>query len=93
MKVVAILAAAVWISGCSMFGGGSPEIQYVKVPVPGPSVPCLIPKIDPPPDLVSHLKPEDDIFVKTRAILADKALKDTYREQLETAITACNQNK
>lgn len=93
MKVLLLLSVLL-LQGC--FGWNTKtepivETVYVKVPVPGPPVPCKIKEITPPADLVKNLKETDDIHYKVKTFLADRELKEAYQAQLETAINSCNQ--
>lgn len=91
MRMLLILCFLL-IQGC--FGSNTkPQVEtvYVRVPVPGPVVPCRIPPITPPIDLVEGLKASDNIYVKAKTLLADREFKEAYRLKLESAITSCNQ--
>ena len=94
MRIVLLLSVLL-LQGC--FGSNTKtepivETVYIKVPVPGPPVPCKVDKITPPVDLVKNLKKTDDIHYKVKTLLADRELKEAYQAQLETAINSCNQN-
>lgn len=64
----------------------APLIQKVEIPIP---VPC---KVDVPkkPDFnFNNLTQEQDIFEKTRAILADIRLHFAYETELLAALNSC----
>ncbi len=93
MKRIVLLLSVIVLHGCS---GVEPkpviETVYVKVNVPGPAVPCKVPMVDKPADLVMNLKTLDDIYYKSKVILADRELHKAYELKLETAIKTCNQS-
>lgn len=89
-----LLLSVLFLQGC--FGLNSKpqplvETVYIRVPVPGPPVPCKIDRIEPPVDLFMNLKETDDIHYKVKTLLAGRELDKAYRVKLETAINSCNQ--
>lgn len=90
MKRLLLFALVCLTPGCSWFTSPevSPEITIREVP--GPSIPCRVPVIERPVDMVSALKPEDNIHYKTKVILAERELKRAYQDKLEAAIDVCN---
>lgn len=91
-----ILAALLLLPGCSLFKTPDPapvvKTEYKTIEVPGPPVPCRIPDIKEPADLVAGLKKTDDIHYKVKVILADRELHKAHQTTLETAVKSCNQN-
>lgn len=90
MKRLLLFALALSLPGCTWFSSNdsSPDITIREVP--GPSIPCKVPEIEQPVDMVSGLKPEDDLHYKTKVILAERELNIAYRNKLEAAIDVCN---
>ncbi len=82
------LLSAIALAGCQTTQPGvRVEIQRVEVPIP---VPC---KVDIParPDFnFDKLKTEDNLFDKTKSLLADRQLHLGYEDQLLSALKACN---
>ena len=62
------------------------EIQRVEVPIP---VPCKTEEPTKPDFNFDKLSENDDIFVKIRAMLADRKLHIGYEEQLSAALKSC----
>lgn len=94
MKSVLLLSSLL-LPGCGLFTTTIPDVQirYVKIEVPGPAVPCNVPDIQKPPDLIISLKSTDNIHYKVKTLLADREFKKAYILKLETAVTSCNQSK
>lgn len=65
------------------------EVQYVQVPV---AVPCKVDIPSPPEYAFPNLKPEHDIYVKTKVILADRRRSIAYEAELLAALTACTKS-
>lgn len=83
-----ILSLVVMLSACASGPAPvlAPLIQKVEIPIP---VPC---KVDVPkkPDFnFNNLTQEQDIFEKTRAILADIRLHFAYETELLAALNSC----
>ena len=83
-----ILSLVVMLSACASSPAPvlAPLIQKVEIPIP---VPC---KVDVPkkPDFnFNNLTQEQDIFEKTRAILADIRLHFAYETELLAALNSC----
>lgn len=62
------------------------EVREVKVPV---AVPCKA-EIPAKPDFnFGKIDPDDNLFNKTKAVLADRKLHLAYEEELLTALKSC----
>lgn len=85
MKVIAAACAALVLNGCAQ-----PQIvrepYEVKVPV---AVPCKAPAIAQPPFAFDTVTPADDVYVKGRALLAERTQRQAYEAELQAAIKAC----
>lgn len=64
----------------------APLIQKVEIPIP---VPCKVTVPTPPVFNFSNLSTDQDIFEKTRAILADIRLHFAYETELLAALNSC----
>jgi hypothetical protein len=64
----------------------APLIQKVEIPIP---VPCKVDIPKAPEFNFSKLTTEQDIFEKTRAILADIRLHFAYETELLAALNSC----
>lgn len=84
------LAFMLLLPGCSGLTS-TPEVVHVPVEVPGPPVPCIVPDVKKPAELVRTLKPEDSIHHKVKVILAERELNRAYKAELEAVINVCNQ--
>ena len=75
------------LAGCGTDGPLiKPVIQKVEVPV---AVPCKA-EVPTPPDFnFDKLKPEQDIFDKSKAALADRRLHQAYEAELLAALNSC----
>lgn len=62
------------------------ETKEVKVPVP---VPCKVEIPSPPEYAFPNLRPDHDIFVKSKIILADRRRSLAYEDELLTALRSC----
>lgn len=83
-----ILAAALSMTGCATTTppGINTVIQRVEIPI---AVPCKV-EIPIKPDFnFDKLTPEQDIFDKTRAVLADRNIHIAYQIELLAAINSC----
>ncbi|MDE1901616.1 MAG: hypothetical protein KGI37_08240 [Alphaproteobacteria bacterium] len=73
------------LAGCA-----TPQPVYKPVPVDMPvSVPCAAPPVPPPDFALSHAAPRDDVFVKTRAALAELDERKAYEAALRARMDAC----
>ena len=92
MRLLAI-AVFVTLPGCTWLKP-EPEVvtKYIEVQVPGPLVPCKIPFIEPPPDMVSNLEYSDSIYHKVKVLMAERELVKAYTLKMETAVSSCNEN-
>jgi hypothetical protein len=61
-------------------------IQKVEVPVP---VPCKAEEPVKPEFNFDKLSPDSDIFEKTKSLLADRKLHESYEAELLTALKSC----
>lgn len=61
-------------------------IQEVKVPV---SVPCKVETPQKPVYNFDKVTPEQDVFEKVKALLADRTISKGYEGELEAALNAC----
>jgi hypothetical protein len=75
------------LAGCA----SKPEIIYtpkeVKVPVP---VPCQMPRIAAPPDLLAALPNNTNLTTGMKTCLAQDDYNKGYEAQLQAAISACS---
>lgn len=94
MRFLIIVLTCMALAGCPWNVKQDPVVQtvYEKVEVPV-LVPCQIPPVEKPVDLVAGLKKEDDLFYKVKILLADLQLRIPYETKLETAITSCNRSE
>lgn len=80
-----ILAACVTLAACAQ-----PQIvrvpYEVKVPVP---VPCKVPPIAVPTFAFDAVTPADDVYVKGRALVAERTQRQAYEATLQAALAAC----
>jgi hypothetical protein len=88
MEILAVLflgAAVGW------FGKPIPDVPPCPPPLPPVIVPC---KITPPVKdflpFTNGATEKDDMFDKTKKVLAELKIRDSYELQLEEAITECN---
>lgn len=86
------LSAILMISGCANPISPDTRVEYVQVEKPV-KVPCRTSGVKKPDDIISTLKPTDDIFVKVKYLLAAKEQRDGYVTELETAVSECNESK
>ena len=82
-----ILATVLALGGC---GATAPVIQTViqKVEVPI-AVPCKAEEPSKPDFNFDKLKEEDNIFDKSKAVLADRKLHQSYETELGAALKSC----
>ena len=87
MKLVNLLLILPFLASCAT---PDPVIKYetveVKIPIP---VECKTP-VPPKPDYnFDKLRIEDTIYDKTKALLADRLLRDAYEKELKAALESC----
>lgn len=73
------------VSGCATQGIRT-EVQKVEVPI---AVQCKTDLPQKPNYSFDNLKPEDDLFTKTKALLSDIELYKAYTLELEAALRSC----
>lgn len=86
MKVIAIAAAALVLNGCASQPQIVREPYEVKVPV---AVPCKVPHVAVPDFAFDTVTPNDDVYVKGRALLAERTQRQAYEAVLQAALAAC----
>jgi hypothetical protein len=83
-----LLILALALTGCATTNGPAVDavIQKVNVPI---SIPCTA-VVPPAPEYnFSNLTVDEDIFVKTQTLLADRDLSLGYEAQLLAALDSC----
>lgn len=87
MKTIVTATLALALTGCA---GQTPQIvrepYEVKVPV---AVPCKVPTIAAPLFAFDTVTPDDDVYVKGRALLAERTQRAAYETELKAALQAC----
>lgn len=85
---IVILTLLVFLSACASGPPPvmAPLIQKVEIPIP---VPCKVDIPQKPKFNFNSLTTEQDIFEKTRAILADIRLHFAYEAELSAALNSC----
>jgi len=84
---LAILAVSLLLVGCAFDQPViAPVIQKVEIPI---AVPCKAEIPTPPNFNFDKLTPEQDIFEKTKATLADRRLHLAYEAELLAALKSC----
>lgn len=86
MKVIAIACAALALSACATQPHVVREPIEVKVPV---AVPCKAPTTPIPAFAFDAVTPADDVYVKGRALLAERMQRAAYEAELRAAVAAC----
>ncbi len=83
-----IIIAALAISGCATTSppGINTVIQKVEVPI---AVPCKVEMPKKPEFNFDKLSQDQDVFDKTKALLADRKLHIGYELELSTALNSC----
>jgi hypothetical protein len=74
------------IAGCASVPAEPTQIQRSEVPI---AIACKTETPTQPTYNIPHLKQSDNIFVKTKAILADIELHTAYEIELLAALTSC----
>lgn len=83
---------AILVAGCA---SKAPEVkqevvtQYKPVEVPV-TVPCTIKPVEKPVSVFETVTTGDSLFVKVRALLADRESRAGYEKKLEAAVDSCN---
>lgn len=83
-----VILISVLLAGCSTFptSGVKIEVQKVEVPV---VVPCKVDTPTEPQYNFDKVSEKDDIFVKVKALLADRKLYQGYTSSLLTSLEVC----
>lgn len=83
MKYILILLL---LSGCASQSVKPIQVQRIEIPI---AMPCITPTPQQPAFNIPQLKQSDDIFVKTKSILADIELHVAYETELLAALLSC----
>lgn len=83
-----ILASVIVFAGCATTTppGINTVIQKVEIPI---AVPCKVEIPARPEFNFDKLSPDQDVFDKTKALLADRKLHIGYETELSVALIAC----
>lgn len=83
-----IISSILFLSGCATTHepGINTVIQKVEVPI---AVPCKAEIPESPEFNFDNLDKDQDIFDKTKAVLADRKLHQGYEKELLEALKAC----
>ena len=84
LKILASITLALLLAGCQT----TKEVVYqdVKIPI---AVPCAVDVPSRPEFYFVRVREDEDIFAKVRALLADRALYETYAAELLGLLELC----
>ena len=83
--LLTIIALSFFLTGCETIKEVT-VYRDVKVPV---AVPCAVDVPSRPQFYFVQVKEDEDIFVKVRALLADRALYEAYSNELLSLLELC----
>lgn len=84
-KITAIIFFSTVLFGCTTTKTVT-EYKEVKVPI---AIPCAVDVPNRPEFFFVQLKDEEDIFVKVKALLADRKLYEGYTNELLKLLDLC----
>ena len=85
LRILASLLLILSLTGCETIKEVT-VYRDVKVPV---AVPCAVDVPSRPQFYFVQVKEDEDIFVKVRALLADRALYESYSNELLSLLELC----
>lgn len=85
LRILASLLLILSLTGCETIKEVT-VYRDVKVPV---AVPCAVDVPSRPQFYFVQIKEDEDIFVKVRALLADRALYESYANELLSLLELC----
>ena len=85
LRILASLLLILSLTGCETIKEVT-VYRDVKVPV---AVPCAVDVPSRPQFYFVQIKEDEDIFVKVRALLADRSLYETYANELLALLELC----
>ncbi len=83
MKLLVFVSALVILSGCTTIPSAPVETKVIV------KVPCKIETVDKPTMPLDQVKPEADIFEKSKSAIAEIEIRKAYELKLETAVKSC----
>ena len=85
LRILSSIALVIALTGCETVKVVT-EYKEVKVPI---AVPCAVDVPNRPEFFFVQLKDEEDIFVKVKALLADRKLYEGYTNELLKLLDLC----